>query len=168
MMGPLWNARFVAKVLGIPAVMLGSIFAFPWLVAVVVSGSIPDWLRALVIMLYALLILAAAGWRLCRGGEQGPTDIVIQETATARTITISNVHLVGGPTGKALETFAQMPPVPRPIGIVRGSPAAQADLIVDARAALPDRVPVAEQPLEAPERAHGLESNAGQREPDGG
>ena len=65
------------------------------------------------------------------GGEQGPTDIVRQETAGTRTITATNVHLAGGPT----------------------------DVVVDAQAALPEHVPVAENPLEVPANAQGLAAN---------
>src|SRR5438132_6038551 len=155
-MGPLWNARFVAKVLGVPAVMLGGIFSFPWLVSTVLSSNAPDWLRASIIAAYALLILGAVGWRMCRGGEQGPTDIVIQETAASRIITVSNVPLASGPAGQALETFRSLPPVPRPIGIVRGNPSVDSDLVMDAKAALPERVPVADRPLEVPAKAEGL------------
>lgn len=156
-MGPLWNARFVAKVLGVPAVMLGGIFAFPVLVYVVLISGAPDWLRGLIIAAYSLFVLGTGGWRMCRGGEQGPTDIVIEETATSRTITISNVTLASGPTGQALDTFRTLPPVPRPVGRVVGdNPAMDANLVVDATAALPERIPIAEKPLEVPEKAEGL------------
>jgi hypothetical protein len=160
MMGPLWNARFVAKVLGIPAVMLGGIFAFPWLAKIVLEADAPDGLKYFIIALFALPVLGAIAFRLCRGGEQGPTDIVIEETPTTRRITATNVHFAGGPTGRALEAFERMPSVPRPIGRVTGNPSSAADLIVDAMAALPERVAVAETPLEVPQEAQSVEGGA--------
>src|SRR5882724_11686652 len=157
MMDPLWNARFIAKVLGVPAVMLGGIFAFPLLVYIVLSSNASDGLKVFVIAPYALAILGGVGWRMCRGGEQGPTDIVIEETATSRVVTVSNVPLASGPTGQALDTFRALPSVPRPVGrVIGGNPSMDANLVVDAKAALPEHVPVAERPLEVPPDAASL------------
>lgn len=159
MMGPSWNARFVAKVLGIPAVMGLGILASVWLVQIVLHADVPDAMKYFVLGLFGLLILVPIAWRMCAGGEQGPTDIVIQETVGGRVITATNVHLAGGPTREALAAFERMPPVPRPIGRVHGNPAHLADVVVDAQAALPAHVRVAEQPIEVPENAQGLAVN---------
>jgi hypothetical protein len=52
-----------------------------------------------------------------------------------------------------------MPPVPRPIGVVTDNPSHAADVVVDAQAAPPEHVPVAENPLEVPANAQGLAAN---------
>src|SRR5262252_5893161 len=122
-----WNARFIAKVLGIPAVMGVGILAFVGLAAVVLRADVPNGMKYFVLSLFGLPVLGSIAWRMCVGGEQGPTDIVIQETAGARTVTATNVHFAGGPTREALAAFERMPPVPRPVGIVRGNPASAAD-----------------------------------------
>ncbi len=160
-MGPLWSARFVAKVLGNPAVMVAAILAFPWLVQIVITPDIPNWLRLLILLLYVPILLSV-GWRLCRGGEQGPTDVVVTEAATAtttsRTIVIGNLPLAHAPTElpRAMETFAQMTPIPRPWGRVKGNPSQAAALVPDSHAALPDNAPVADEPLAIPPEAKGL------------
>jgi hypothetical protein len=156
--GGLWNARFVAKVLGMPAVLLGGLGLFVLLVWVVIHGPIQDWLKLLILVFYAIPGLGAIAWRICRGGEQGPTDVVITETPTSRTIAIGNLPLANAPSElpRALRVFERLNPVPRPIGTVHGSPANPADLEEDKQAALPPHTPVAEEPLPVPEGAQGL------------
>src|SRR5438552_3607273 len=91
-MTPSINARFIAKVLGVPAVMGVAIVGFVWLTTDIASADIPNWLKVTFVSLYAPVLIGVS-WRLIRGGEQGPTDIVITETAETRTITLSNVPL---------------------------------------------------------------------------
>src|SRR5262245_35347468 len=152
-----WNVRFVAKVLGMPAVFLGWVGVFGLLTGSVFHAPVLYWLKLLIIVLYAIL-LGALAWRICRGGEQGPTDVVITETATSRTIAIGNLPLANAPSElpRALRVFERLNPVPRPIGTVHGSPANPADVEEDKQATLPPHTPIAEEPLTVPEDAQGL------------
>src|SRR5262245_15405403 len=125
MIGPSWNARFVAKVLGVPAAMVASILAYPWLISVVGVASMPMWLKGITILVYVVLIFGAVAWRLVRGGEQGPTDISIIETPGSRAIYITNVPLAHVPSElpRAMTAFQGLFPMPRPVGRVTGNPA---------------------------------------------
>jgi hypothetical protein len=157
-MGPSWNFRFIARVLGNPAVMVAGIVSFPWLVSVLVGSNAPPWLILVICVLYAIPILGGVLFRLCRGGEQGTTDITIHQTMTSRTITIGNVPLASTSTelARSLETFRGLIPIPRASGIVHGNPAVFANVEENPQAALPEYVPVTDTPPAPPEGAQGL------------
>ena len=157
-MGPSWNFRFIARVLGNPAVMTAGILSFPWLVGALVYSSAPPWLTLVVSAMYAVPVLGSVAFRLCKGGEQGARDITIHQTMTSRTITIGNVPLANTTTGleRAMDTFAALAPVPRATGIVHGNPALMANVEENATAALPEHVPVTDKPIGPPEGAQGL------------
>jgi hypothetical protein len=164
-MGPSWNLRFIARVLGNPAVMVAGIFGFPWLVGVLVYSNAPAWLTLVISGMYAIPVLGGLAYRLCKGGEQGTTDITIHQTMTSRTVTIGNVPLTDSTLGlhRAMETFAGLTPIPKSAfaGVVHGSPAEVANLEPDAKAALPLHVPVSDQTVAPPEGAQGLSVEVG-------
>lgn len=151
-MNPFWSFQVIAKVLGNPALMVCALLVFGWIVRTVVGAEIPNWLRVLILGIFAVPMLGAIAWRLIRGGEQGSTDIMITETSASRTIMIGNLPLAHAPTElqRAMETFARMSPVPRPTGRVTGNPA-------DAHAVILEAVPV-DQPTPLPAGAKGLSS----------
>jgi len=139
--------------------MVAGILASVWLVQVILPASVPNGMKYFLFVFFGLLILGPVAVRMCLGGEQGPTDLMIQETTAGRIITATNVHFAGGPTKDAIAAFERLPAVPRPFGLVHGNPAQLADVVVDAQAALPESVPVAEQPVTVPENAQGLAVN---------
>jgi hypothetical protein len=159
-MGPSWNFRFIARVLGNPAVMAAGILSFPWLVGLLVYSDAAPWLTLVISAMYAVPVLGGVGYRLCKGGEQGATDITIHQTMTSRTVTIGNVPLTASTVGlhRAMETFSGLTPIPRSAvaGIVHGSPAQFANVEPDAKAELPEHVPVTDQAVGPPEGAQGL------------
>ena len=133
------QAKLWGLVRGHSAVVIVAIIA---IVFVAFSGM-PDWLKLVFLLVLAPLICAGA-FRMVRGTEEGPTDLVV----TADGIRITNIvpSRLGEVLGSALRAYRR--PLPRPAGTVQGNPAKEADLVATTSAPLPEDVQVTDQSLE--------------------
>ena len=111
------KSRLIARVGGLSVVMLGALAAF----IVYAQIHLDFWLA-----LYGLFVLScpifAVTYRICKGGEQGATDLEI--TDGQRRIAIGNIPL-GIATAiltRGINLYGRQP-LPRPSGIVQGNPA---------------------------------------------
>jgi hypothetical protein len=137
------KARLSANITGLTVVMMAAIVGL-----VVLSFSpLSDGLLLFSLIIIALPI-AAVAYRICRGGDQGSTDLEI----TPDGMFIRNIPLgdVGNIFSRGLRAFARRP-LPTPKGIVKGSPANAEDVLEVNDAELPADAEVSKDPTPLPE-----------------
>ncbi len=117
------QARLIARVVGIPVVLLGTLWAF----IQVAYAPIPDWLKLIAFILIAALFLLL-GLRMYYGSDQGGTDVHVDlgdRRYSAVNVPLGAISILD----RALAAWARRRPLPPARGRVEGSPAIEANVI---------------------------------------
>src|SRR3989454_12336160 len=124
--------RVLAKVIGVPFVMVCGLAAF----VVFAFAPVDDyWLRLLGFLILGTIIVASAG-RIWRGGEQGTTDLEVVHGESRLTMGDIPLAAAAAMLTRAIFAFSRRP-LAEPSGILRGTPAVSEYLIGASDAALP-------------------------------
>jgi hypothetical protein len=117
------QARLIARVVGVPAVLLGTLWTFVRLA----YAPIPDWLKLIAFILIAALFMLL-GLRMYYGSDQGGTDVHVDlgdRKYSAVNVPLAAISILD----RALSAWARRRPLPPARGRVEGTPALERNLI---------------------------------------